>query len=123
MCLGQLIAHAGAVDKEWRAANPRRLSGPSLPHLRRLHSQYEFSAGESYHIKYDSPFEPDLTRSAVPGIQLATSEDLFNWTVQSGLFLAVRNDSFDNALVEVRLATRLNNTRSYVLSLRYRLSG
>jgi hypothetical protein len=37
---------------------------------------------------------------SVPGIQLATSPDLLNWTVVPGIFIPVRNDSFDSLLVE-----------------------
>lgn len=38
--------------------------------------------------------------SLMPGIQMATSYDLKKWTIQSGLFLEVRTNSWDSALVE-----------------------
>ena len=38
--------------------------------------------------------------SLLPGIQLATSNDLLDWSIQPGIFLPVRNNSFDSKLVE-----------------------
>jgi predicted GH43/DUF377 family glycosyl hydrolase len=36
----------------------------------------------------------------VPGLQIAISDDLFHWKLLPGLFIEVRNDSFDSILVE-----------------------
>jgi predicted GH43/DUF377 family glycosyl hydrolase len=38
--------------------------------------------------------------SLLPGIQMATSYDLKTWTIQTGLFLEIRPNSWDSALVE-----------------------